>query len=108
MSFFPYKYNKRVVSTFHYVLAESPKGETGKSPLKLVYGLDVDVVFPMNLRLPMYKLLDQFTTNQDALQSHVHHVTQLDEDRRVAYEHFMDYQSHVKKVFEHKARDRAL
>jgi hypothetical protein len=34
------------------------KRATGKSPFELVYGLDV--VLPVNLRLPVYKLLGQF------------------------------------------------
>jgi hypothetical protein len=37
----------------------------GKSPFELVYGLDV--VLPVNLRLPVYKMLVWFATNQDAL-----------------------------------------
>jgi transposase InsO family protein len=41
------------------------KHATSKSPFELVYGLDV--VLPVNLRLSIYKLLEQFTTNQEAL-----------------------------------------
>lgn len=39
---------------------------TRKSPFELVYGLDV--VLLVILRLPVYKLLGQFATDQDALQ----------------------------------------
>jgi hypothetical protein len=67
------------------------KRATGKSPFELVYGLDV--ILPINLRLPVYKLLRQFTTNQEALQHRIDELVQLEEDRLVAYTHFTDYQA---------------
>jgi transposase InsO family protein len=82
------------------------KRAIGKSPFELVYGLDV--VLPVNLRLPVYKLLEEFTTNQQALQAHIDRLVQLDEDRRIAYTHFIDYQGQVKKVFDRKAKGKSL
>lgn len=82
------------------------KRATSKSLCDFVYGLDV--VFPKNLRLLMYKLLQKFTTNQDALQAHIYHLTQLDEDCRVAYDYFVDYKTPVKKVVDRKVGDKSL
>ena len=45
------------------------KCATEKSPFELVYVLDV--VFPINLILSVYKLLLHFATNLEALQAHV-------------------------------------
>jgi transposase InsO family protein len=41
------------------------KSTTGKTPFELVY--DLDVMFPVHLRLPSYQLLQGFITDKDAL-----------------------------------------
>lgn len=49
-----------VASNMHYVEIVLRKIVTGKSSFRLVYGLDV--VSLVDLRLPIYKLLEEFTT----------------------------------------------
>jgi hypothetical protein len=80
------------------------KHATNKSSFKLVY----DVVLPVNLRLLVYKLLEEFTINHEALKAHIDLLEQLDEDQRIAYTHFIDYQGQVKKVFDRKAKGKSL
>jgi hypothetical protein len=78
----------------------------GKIPLELVYRLDV--VLPVNLRLPIYKLLGQCATNQKALQQQIDRVVPLEKDRHVTFTHFMEYQAQVKRVFDRKAKGKTF
>jgi hypothetical protein len=78
------------------------KRSTGKSPFELVYGLNA--VFPINMKLPAYKLLGQFSTNKEALQNRIDELVQLEEDRLMAYTQFTDYQAHIKKVFDRRKK----
>jgi hypothetical protein len=78
------------------------KRSTGKSPFELVYGLNA--VLPINMKLPAYKLLGQFSTNKEALQNCIDELVQLEEDRRMAYTWFTDYQARIKKVFDRKEK----
>jgi hypothetical protein len=43
------------------------KSATGKSPFELVYGLDVTL--PVHLKLPVYQLLQGFSSDKDAVQN---------------------------------------
>jgi predicted ester cyclase len=78
------------------------KRSTSKSPFELVYGLNI--VFPINMKLPTYKLLGQFSTNNEALQNRIDELVQLEEDRLMAYTQFTDYQTQIKKVFDRKEK----
>jgi transposase InsO family protein len=55
------------------------KSATGKSPFELVYGLDVTL--PVHLRLPLYQLLQGFSTDKDALQNRLNRLIELDENK---------------------------
>ena len=56
------------------------KSSTGKSPFELVYGLDVTL--PIHLKLPVYQLLQNFSSDQDAIQNRVNQLIELDENIR--------------------------
>ena len=55
------------------------KGATRKSPFELVYGLDVTL--PVHLKLPVYQLLQAFSTDQNAVQNIMNQLIELDENR---------------------------
>jgi hypothetical protein len=61
------------------------KAATGKNPFELVYGLDVKL--SMHLKLPAYSLLQDFSTEKDAVQNRINQMIELDENRRRAYDH---------------------
>ena len=56
------------------------KSATGKSPFELVYGLDVTL--PIHLKLPVYQLLQDFSSSQDGFQNRINQLVELDENRR--------------------------
>ena len=80
------------------------KGAIGKSPFKLVYGLDVTL--PVHLKLPVYQLLQAFSTNQNAVQNMLNQLIELDENRRKAFDHSLKSQDKVKKTFDKFSRQR--
>jgi hypothetical protein len=45
------------------------KQATGKSPFELVYKMDVTL--PIHLKIPMYQLLQHFTSDQETIQVRV-------------------------------------
>ena len=80
------------------------KGSTRKSPFELVYGLDVTL--PVHLKLPMYQLLQAFSTNQNAVQNRMNQLIELDENKRKAFDHSLKNQDKVKKAFDKSYRER--
>ena len=74
------------------------KGSTGKSPFELVYGLDVTL--PVHLKLPVYQLLQAFSTDQNAVQNRMNQLIELDENRRKTFDHSLKSQDKVKKTFD--------
>jgi hypothetical protein len=81
------------------------KEATRKSPFELVYGLETRL--PVHLRLPTYGLVQDFSTEQDAVQNRVNQIIELDERRRKAYDQ-KNCKKHikVKKDFDKSARQR--
>ena len=80
------------------------KSATGKSPFELVYGLDVTL--PVHLKLPVYQLLQAFSTNQNAVQNRLDQLIELDENRRKAFHHSLKSQNKVKRTFDKSSRQR--
>ena len=82
------------------------KASTGKSPFELVYGLDVQ--FPVHLKLPVYKLLQGFSTDRDAVQNRINQLIELDENRRKAYDHSYTNQEKIKRAFDKSTKQRGF
>lgn len=80
------------------------KQSTGKSPFEFVYGLEVTL--PVHLKIPAYWLLQQFTTNQDAVQGRINQLIELDESRRSAFDQSIKNHKRIKGVFDKKTRNR--
>jgi hypothetical protein len=80
------------------------KSATSKSPFEIVYGLEARL--PVHLRLPTYDSVQDFSTEQDAVQNRVNQIIELDESRRNAYNQNCKSQSKVKKAFDKSTRQR--
>ena len=82
------------------------KSSTGKSPFELVYGLDVTL--PIHLKLPVYQLLQDFSSNQDDVQIRINQIVELDETKRKAIEKSISNQDKVKKTFDKSSKPRSF
>jgi hypothetical protein len=82
------------------------KKSTGKAPFELVYG--VDVVLPVNLMVPVHKLIREFAIDEEALHGRCDDLVQLEEDRSEALTHFIDHQRQVKKSFDKRAKGKVF
>ena len=75
---------------------------TGKSPFELVYAQDCRL--PVNLQIPVYELLHQCTSNQEAMQARIDKLVELDEKRREAFDKTMTEQERIKGTFDQSTR----
>ena len=57
---------------------------TGKAPFELVYGQDC--MLPISMQIPIYELLQQCTSNQEAFQARIDKLVELDEVRRMEFD----------------------
>ena len=78
------------------------KRSTGKSPFELVYGLDVTL--PIHLKLPMYRLLQNFSSDQDAIQNRVNQLIELDKNRRKSLDQSIRNSNKIKRTFDKSTR----
>ena len=76
---------------------------TGKTPFELVYGKNCRL--PINLQIPIYELLQQCTSNQEAFQARIDKLAELDEVRRMAFDKIVIEQERVKGTFDQRTRD---
>ena len=56
------------------------KSSNGRRPFELVYGLEVTL--PIHLKLPVYHLLQTFSSDQEAIQNTINQLIELDDSRR--------------------------
>jgi hypothetical protein len=49
-------------------------------------------------------LLEHFTDDKEAMQARIHQLVQLDEERRSAFDHLVENQERVKRVFDKKSK----
>lgn len=75
---------------------------TGKSPFELVYGQDCRL--PINLQIPVYELLQQCTSDTEAMQGRIDKLVELDEKRRSALDKMLIEQERVKGTFDQNTR----
>ena len=76
---------------------------TGKSPFELVYGQDCRL--PINLQIPIYELLNQCISDQEAIQTSVDKLIELDERRREAFDKTIIEQERIKGTFDQSTRN---
>ena len=74
-----------------------------KSPFELVYGQDCRL--PINLQTSVYELLHQCSSDQEALQTRIDRLVELDEKRREAWNNVVMEQERVKGTFNKRSRD---
>ena len=74
------------------------KSSTGKSPFELVYGLDVTL--PIHLKLLVYQRLQNFSSDQDAIQNKVNQLIELDENRRTSLDQSIKNSDKIKRTFD--------
>ena len=70
---------------------------TGKAPFELVYGQYCRL--PINMQIPIYELLQQCTSDQEAFQARIDKLVELDEVRRMAFGKSVIEQERVKGLF---------
>jgi hypothetical protein len=63
------------------------KRAMGKIPFELVYGTKVKL--PINLKIHVYHLLQQFTMNQEVVQARIDQLVELEESRRITFDHMI-------------------
>ena len=80
------------------------KSATWKYSFELVYGLDVTL--PIHLKIPVYQLLQAFSTDQNAVQNRLDQLIELDEKQRKAFNHSLKSQNKVKRAFDKSSRQR--
>ena len=74
-----------------------------KTPFELVYGQNCRL--PINPQIPIYELLQQCTSDQEAFQARIDKLVELDEVRRMAFDKIVIEQERVKETFDQRTRD---
>ena len=80
------------------------KTSTRKTPFELVYGLEAKL--PVNLKIPILRFAQQYTTDAEAIQGRINQLIELDETRRSALGKMKRNQEKIKNTFDHKAKER--
>jgi hypothetical protein len=60
------------------------KESTSNNPFELVYRMEVTL--PIHLKMSVYQMLQQFSSNQDAVQNKINQLFKLDENSRRAFD----------------------
>jgi hypothetical protein len=82
------------------------KEATGKIPFELVYRMDVKL--PIHFKIPMYQLLQHFTTNKKVVHVRVNQLVELKENQQKAFNHLVEKQEKVKGAFDKIGHPRVL
>lgn len=82
------------------------KNALGISPYFLVYGQDP--VFPMQLRIPTLRFIQEYMEDTDAIQARLTQLMNLEEKRDQALEKFAKHQGVVKRWFDRQAKIKAF
>ena len=78
------------------------KKSTGSSPFKLVYG--TDAIFPIQLTLPVAKLLQTAQDEEDDMANRITGLTELYQIREQLIQKATTHQKKIKEVFDKKAK----
>ena len=74
------------------------KSSSERSPFEFVYVLDATL--PVHLKLPVYQLLQTFSSDQDAIQNRINKLIELDESRRNSLDQNIRNSDKVKRTFD--------
>eukprot|EP00253_Pinus_taeda_P004446 PITA_04446 len=80
----------------------SQKKSIGMSPFELVYG--TDVVFPTSLSVPVAKLLQEASDEEDPMQRQISQMIHLQQTRDEVLQNSLKLQERIKKIYERKLK----
>ena len=72
------------------------------SPFELVYG--VDMVFPTSLAVPVVKLLQEASSEDDHMQRRINQMIHLQQTREEFFQNTFKLQDRIKKIYDRKAK----
>eukprot|EP00253_Pinus_taeda_P005357 PITA_05357 len=79
----------------------SQKKSIGMSPFELVYG--TDAVFPTSLSVPVAKLLQEASDEEDPMQRRISQMIHLQQTRDEVLQNSLKLQERIKKIYDRKA-----
>ena len=74
------------------------------SPFQLIYG--IDVVFPINLALPMMKLMQDTEEELNDLTRRMNQLIEVQQTREKVDKKFQEYQDKMKVIFDRREKQR--
>ena len=80
----------------------SQKKSIGMSPFELVYG--VDTIFPTSLAVPVVKLLQEASSEDDGLQQRINQMIHLQQTRKEVFQNTSRLQEIIKRIYDWKAK----
>eukprot|EP00253_Pinus_taeda_P010029 PITA_10029 len=80
----------------------SHKKSIGMSPFELVYG--VDAVFPTSLSVPIAKLFQEASGEEDSMQRRISQMIHLQQTRDEVHQNSLKLQERIKKIYDKKAK----
>jgi uncharacterized protein YabN with tetrapyrrole methylase and pyrophosphatase domain len=78
----------------------------GKSPFQQVYGLEV--VLPIQLDLPVMKLLHDVVSEPDKIRKTIHQLLEVQDKMNKIYDKFKGHHQRMERIFDKKAKPRGF
>jgi len=72
------------------------------SPFEIVYG--IDTVFLTSLAVPVVKLLQEASSEEDRLQQKINQMINLQQTREEVFQNTFRLQDRIKKIYDRKAK----
>lgn len=82
----------------------SPKREIGMTPFELVYGVEAELLLPLELATLNLQKAIEGEIFQSSIEKRILYLYKIEEERRELVDHITNYQARVKKVFNQRAR----
>eukprot|EP00253_Pinus_taeda_P035516 PITA_35516 len=95
------RWHKKLVNAL-WANRESHKKSIGMSPFELVYG--VETVFPTSLAVPVVKLLQEASNEDDGFQQRINQMIHLQKTREDVFQHTFMLQERIKRIHDRKAK----
>jgi len=80
----------------------SKKKSIGMSPFELVYG--TDTVFPTSLPIPVMRLLQEASNEEDDIQCRINQIIHLQQTREEVSQNTLWLQEKIKKIYDRKTK----